>query len=356
MDMEKQTRRIAAFDVMRVVAVAAVVMTHVAFPVVSSAPNPSAGFWWSNLLDSLSRLGVPLFLMISGALMLDETRDVPPKKMLRAALSLFVLTLVWSVLYALWYELAMPLWQHQPFSPRAFAVAVVGGHYHFWYLYMLIGLYLVTPLLRLFVKRENSRLLFWFLALGTAVALCVPLANFFVNTFIGGEDLVQKYVDKYEFGFITEYLLYYLTGWYLTHVAWNKARRPWLYAAGAVGLLLTVGLTAWLSTPENRLYDLFYANGSVNVFFYSVAAFACILARREGKTLAATSPVSRLSALSFGVYVVHIAVLAVVRRAGDMLPGVLLPLLFNFAVTLAVSFGAVWVLSKLPLLRRLVRQ
>ena len=200
-----------------------------------------------------------LFLMISGALMLDEGRDVPPKKVLRSALSLFLLTLVWSVLYALWYELAMPLLQHESFSLRAFAVAVMDGHYHFWYLYMLIGLYLITPLLRLFVKRENARLILWLLTLGAVVTLCVPLLNFFGNTFVGGEDLLQKYVGKYEFGFLTEYVLYYLAGWYFAHVAWEKAYRPWLYVAGTVGLLLTVGLTAWFSTPENRLYDLFYS-------------------------------------------------------------------------------------------------
>ncbi len=353
--MEKQTR-VATFDVMRVVAIAAVVMTHVAFLVISWAPNPSAAFWCANLLDSLSRVGVPLFLMISGALMLNEERDVPPNKTVRAAWSLFLLTLVWSVLYALWYELAMPLWQGEPFSLRAFAVAVVDGHYHFWYLYMLIGLYLITPLLRLFVKRENARLILWLLALGTAVTLCVPLLNFFGNTFVGGEDLVQKYADKYEFGFLTEYLLYYLAGWYLTHTPWNVRYRPWLYAAGAVGLLLTVGLTAWFSTPDNRLYDLFYANGSVNVFFFSVAVFVFVSARCKDKTLAACSPLARLSALSFGVYIVHIVVLAVVSRVGAWLPGVLLPMLFNFVMTLAMSYAAVWVLSKVPLLKRLVRQ
>ncbi len=354
--MEKQSRRTAAFDVMRVAAIIAVVMTHVAFPVISSAPNPSAACLWANVLDSLSRIGVPLFLMISGALMLNEERDVPPKKVFHSAWVLFLLTLVWSLLYALWYELAMPLLQHEPFSLRTFAVAVVNGHYHFWYLYMLIGLYLITPLLRLFVKRENARSILWLLALGTAVTLCVPLLNFFGNTFVGGEDLVRKYADKFEFGFLTEYLLYYLAGWYLTHVAWNKAYRPWLYAAGAAGLLLTVGLTAWFSTPENRLYDLFYANGSVNVFFYSVAVFAFVLSLCEGKTVSTTSPLARLSALSFGVYIVHIAVLAVVSRVGVLLPGVLLPMLFNLIVTLAVSYAAVWVLSKLPILKHLVRQ
>ncbi len=354
--MEKRFCRVAAFDVMRVIAIAAVVMTHVSFLVISSAPNPSAAFWWANVLDSLSRIGVPLFLMISGALMLDEGRDIPPKKMLRSAVSLFVLTLVWSVLYALWYELAMPLLQHELFSLRALAVAVVNGHYHFWYLYMLIGLYLITPILRLFVKRENARLILWLLALGTAVTLCVPLFNFFGNTFVVGEDLVQKYVDKYELGFLTEYLLYYLAGWYLTHVTWEKKYRAWLYAAGAVGLLLTMGLTAWFSTPENRLYDLFYANGSVNVFFYSVAVFVFVLSRCEGKTVEASSPLARLSALSFGVYITHILVLAVASRVGALLPGVLAPMLFNFVVTLVVSYVLVWVLSKVPLLKRLVRQ
>src|SRR4051812_36607782 len=65
-------------DLARVVATGAVVLIHVIAPVVSSGRGESLShlrWWFGNIVDSGCRAAVPLFIMISGALLLSVGRQ-----------------------------------------------------------------------------------------------------------------------------------------------------------------------------------------------------------------------------------------------------------------------------------------
>ncbi len=63
-----------SFDLMKVLSVFLIILTHVSAPFVIYFKPDSAEFIMGNILDSVSRVGVALFVMITGALWLDETR------------------------------------------------------------------------------------------------------------------------------------------------------------------------------------------------------------------------------------------------------------------------------------------
>lgn len=73
------TERKNYLDVLRVIAIAAVIMIHVSASFVNFY-NSSLDFALGNIFDSISRLAVPIFLMISGALMLNEEKEFNCKK------------------------------------------------------------------------------------------------------------------------------------------------------------------------------------------------------------------------------------------------------------------------------------
>ena len=75
----KQNQRKLYLDLLRIIAISAVVMIHVSASYVTNA-NSLLDFTVGNIFDSVSRLGVPLFLMISGALILDENKEFNCKK------------------------------------------------------------------------------------------------------------------------------------------------------------------------------------------------------------------------------------------------------------------------------------
>lgn len=71
--------RNSRLDIIRIVAVLAVIMIYTSANFVTSFDVFSTEFIGGNIFDSLLRIGVPLFVTISGSLMLDENRNIIPK-------------------------------------------------------------------------------------------------------------------------------------------------------------------------------------------------------------------------------------------------------------------------------------
>ena len=91
--------RNVALDIARILAMFAVVLTHSSGGFVERYELFSSEFIWGNIFDAISRLGVPLFVMISGALMLDETRNITPKTLMFKTLKTTILLLFFLVFF-----------------------------------------------------------------------------------------------------------------------------------------------------------------------------------------------------------------------------------------------------------------
>ena len=76
----KTNNRIISYDVMRIFAAVAVVMIHSVAEFIKDCPVMSIDYAVMNIIDSITRFSVPLFVMISGALILDEEKEFSMKK------------------------------------------------------------------------------------------------------------------------------------------------------------------------------------------------------------------------------------------------------------------------------------
>jgi surface polysaccharide O-acyltransferase-like enzyme len=93
-------------DLVRVVAVYAVIVLHVAaVPVTHLSELPAASWMWANAYDSLVRPCIPLFVMVSGALLLTPREWNFRTFVTRRASKVLVPFLAWSALYAFWNQL-----------------------------------------------------------------------------------------------------------------------------------------------------------------------------------------------------------------------------------------------------------
>ena len=89
-------------DILRFISVFLVIIIHVSTPLVNNWREAShRDFMVGNLYDSLSRVSVPIFFMVSGYLLLGKKESLASfyKKRLKKILFPFV---AWSVLYLLW--------------------------------------------------------------------------------------------------------------------------------------------------------------------------------------------------------------------------------------------------------------
>jgi len=359
-----ERKRIMAYDVIRVVAIFAVIVIHAAAEYVDQSPYRSLEFVVSNTLDSIARMGVPLFIMLSGALMLDESKAISTKKVLHSTLRLYILLMFWSLVYAAVIYIVFPIIKPSllwiPVSFSSFFNAFAVGHYHLWYLYMIIGLYLITPVLRLFVKKENKDSILYFLVIMVAAKSLLPFLRYFSGHLGSVGDWFSSHTERFDFSFMGEYLAFYVMGWYLANIEITKKMRVTIYCLGLAGVLTTILGTHFYSTESFKAYGFFYSYGQFNVLAASVAVFTFIFyAFKSCAQSKRTKPIERLSQLSFGIYLIHPLVLFLAGKLGKdvlQLPDRLcVRMFFELAITIVVSLGLTFILSKIPVLRKTIK-
>lgn len=161
--------RIFYLDFLKGVSIFFVVLLHTA--ALGLSMTEIGSFTWEvcNVLDSLSRFVVPVFVMISGALLLNDRREF---HLLKSLKRLIIPLVLWSMLYAF----VVTAYQMRTISMEAFIAFLKLSFLsptHNWFLFMLIGVYLTVPLLKPVIRNEGGKILIilWLL-FGVLVPFC----------------------------------------------------------------------------------------------------------------------------------------------------------------------------------------
>ncbi|QIK64452.1 acyltransferase [Leucobacter viscericola] len=297
-EQRRAVSRVQYFDLLRVVAIIAVVMLHVSITEWHelTPDNPR----WDDLavFGSMLRYCVPVFLMISGALFLNPERDVTWNSLFRKSIPrLLLLYAFWSLLYAV-------LVVYGPGGsrdPAEFVTRFVTGHFHLWFLLALAGLYLVVPILRLIAR--DRRVAWYFVALAIPFAFVFPLLT---RIPVAGE-LLAEVLGTIKLELVLGYSAYFLLGYLLSTCRLSRRAVIWLSIAGLAGLVATAVGTVLVSHAQEESDELFYRYLTINVAAVAVAVF--VLARAWGERFTLTGRslgvVMFLGANSLGVYLIH---------------------------------------------------
>lgn len=345
--------RVLYLDIIRVLSCLAVVMIHVSCDY-AVAKLGSTDFWLGNFFDSLSRASVPLFVMVSGALFLDERYPFTRKSWLRHIGKMLSFYFFWSTLYAIVYDWLYPLIVYNSFSLPRILWGIINGYIHLWFVPMLIGLYLLLPLLRLWVKSENRRCIEYFLLLSLVFSFIIPQGIQLLNCFCPALSNLSILIDHIQMNYPVGYISYFILGWYLHNC--DLRHKGVVYALGIAGFCMTFFGTYALRASAKAGGYWFYENLTVNVLFHATALF--VLAKSVfGRTQYASTPFHRfireLSRYSLGVYAVHFIVIAVVSRFFSHAQ-TLVRILAIHSVSALISVLASCIMSKLPVIRKFV--
>lgn len=324
--------RIVYLDVLRVLSICAVVLLHVTCNGIFTYPVDSFNWIACNAANSLTRWSVPVFVMISGALMLNREYSVSAlwrKKVLH----IIVVFVVWSVLYAL-------------ATVRTGAgdvlKAVVAGHYHLWFLLMIAGVYAMQPFMKRIV--ESTELCKYFLSLFVVVAVVLPHLESLIpiGPFTSGFTAPMKLV----IGFCG----YFVLGFQMHRMDLSKYT--------GVACILTVisfAACAYLTYVTNlgrgELDFTFYENFSIMTFVESVSVFVIVKNIYGG---VATSRWVRLAPYVLGVYLVHAFVLYRIELFGSFDLNPLLWMPCRWVVTLLLSFVASFIIAKIRFFHKIL--
>ena len=357
-------------DVLRLIAILLVIAVHCTDPFNASPESradPEFNFWGS-VYGSALRACVPLFVMMTGFLLLPVKQTMPAFYRKRIP-RVFFPFLIWSVLFDLapWFiqavggsaELVTRFFPWEPNPSASFGdalqtIAMIPLTFTvyatpMWYIYALIGLYLYLPIFSAWVERASRRekrffLLLWF------VSLFIPYLTEFVSRYHFGTCSWNAFGMFYYFAGFNGYLL---LGHYLGKGNdWSVGKTLSVAVPlFLVGYFITlVGFRHMTSDPNvsEEGMELFFTYCSPNVALMAIAVF--LLVQKVNVTsLSIRRALANLTRCGFGLYCVHYFFVGpsymFAQWLGTPVP-LLVPvsMLFTFVCAWAFAFG----ISQLP--------
>ncbi len=344
-------KRDTSLDLLRIVACISVVILHEASQNWYGYEAGSIRWYIYDIYDAIFRFGVPIFVMISGALFsgvcMKETFDT--KRLLtHNALRLLIVYAVWAVGYGVTDAIF-----NKTLDPYSLIIEILIGRYHLWFLPMMVGIYLILPVLRPFFKEKNEKLarylviLFVILKIFRETILALdPDYAWTILTNILQPDLVTTYAG------------YFFLGYYLYHFKSSKLQCRLIYIGGLCSVILAPACSIYLSNRWNKPVSEIYDSYSLFTFLIAAALFLFFkehVARHEF-TDKGRKVIEAFSADTLGIYLLHVAILEVAARFGlttNSLPAALsVPVLSLCNLLIGLCLAAI--LRRLPKVGRYI--
>ena len=340
--MKQNRSAIFYIDFLRCIAAFAVIAIHVLGPFRYLYGDIPDSQWLAAAgINSVSRWAVPVFMMISGALLLSTQREFACGHYLKKRLFKVLIPFIgWTLIYAFVGGFAAAGWS------AAVTLATIENSvnaptwYHLWFFYDFVPLYFVIPFLIPLLKKAMPELIKFCMAIWTVLLLMKWLK---VDSF-----LVQN---------IILYTGYLILGWYLFNRDNSKQLKYW-QLAGCAMLLLNFFGTWQLAVESGKYSSFFMGYKTFNTAIIAGMIFVCaqVYAHKvQGKLRAVIMLISKYS---LGIYLLHPLLLIPVR---DLDNGFYSVFISNWlaipVITIAILFLSLlctMLLVKIPLLKHLV--
>jgi surface polysaccharide O-acyltransferase-like enzyme len=327
-------------DHLRATATFSVIILHVAAPLLSGFEKLPSDIWWSgNLYDGLVRFCVPVFLMMSGALILPKAYESIPEFLGKRMSRIILPFLFWAGVY-----ISLSLYTEYSANPEfSFQAAVRlilrqflhGPSTHFWYVYMIAGLYLFFPIIGKWIRSSTDAEIQYFLAL-------------WLLTSIVAFPCIRPYFPNIELMYFSGFIGYPILGYYLMDRVPppSKKLRSWALLMVTSGILVSVIGTYYLTSLRGTFDNIFYQYLSPNVILASCGVFLLFkdIPFMDNKIL------SFISKYSYGIYLSHILIIRLIHFIGltqfTVHPVIAVPLISLLCLSIAAPL--VWITSKLP--------
>lgn len=364
-------------DVLRIAACAMVVLSHCCDGFVAQFDMDRNAFLWGTGIGSLVRPCVPLFVMMSGVLLLP----MPVGQSVGVFYKKRVGRLIWPLVF---WSVALPVISYLYFTGTgaasvnpsvdlaAYTPEGLGNrlwswllNFNFdttplWYLYMLLGLYFIIPIMNAWLSSASKKdietvLIVWGITLFIPyIKLFAPLIGYQGNygnlDILGGCDWNIYSTFYYVSGFAGYLLLaYYLKIWP------PKASNLLLATSFLIGYAITFG--GYIATQKAHPGDyafleiIWYFTG-INVCMMTIPVF--IWGQRL--KIKRSTAIEKIAGLTFGIYLCHFffVLAGYDLYAGNSLPAVL-RIVLNALTAFTLSAALTWLLSRWHITGRLVK-
>lgn len=348
-----ENKKIEWIEYLRAISILGVVMLHV----IGGWENDSIGresfkamsmprFILDNVvLSFLIRFALPCFIMITGFLLLDPNKEVKLKKIKKYVLRMVGALVTFGFLFCIieeYYKIGF----NNPLKLILNSVLnlLQGKSWGLmWYVYTMIGLYLITPLLKIFVENSSKTIAKYTLITLFFLTMVIPTINLTFNTNI------SNFFPIYQ-----PFVFYYLIGYYIlkTDIFSDKE----VYIFGIIGI---IGMIATIIIKNCFSVKLSLDSENVFVAMYAIMIFKLFgtnkIKIKNNKIM--NIIIKNMSKYSFGIYLTHAIFLNFINKFLHIFPNILPigigEILFWF-VTVLLSFISCKVIERIPILKRII--
>jgi len=327
-------------DTLKTIAILLVIMVHVStYYVINGFEKLDINFWVGNIFNSFSRAGVPIFLLIGGHFLLGRHDSILEfyKKRIN---HIFIPIVFWSIFYSIYHPIGKYIISNEwDFNIKLIFHNLILGRpfYHMWYLFMIIGLYLVTPLinkiyLKINIKQFNK---------GGFLLLLFGLILIIWNNYLGSD-------GPFILWFIP-YLGYFVLGYSLPKT--KPINKDFLIFIFIFSCTL-ISILSYFTIVKFNNNSYFYHRLSPFVIISSLSLYMWFNQVSINRNI-----LSDFSRYTLGVYLIHAGVLdflnLIVFKNG--VTGIaIIDIWVKFSIVLIVSFILVYTISKIPILKRII--
>lgn len=348
--------RIIYFDWLRIISAFFVVMIHVSAQYWYDIEVSTSKWQFMSAYDIIGMAGVPVFFMLSGALMLDDSRKTDFKKTLRKVLSMIIIYHFWLLFYNL-FSYVIGEKAFSDFSLKEVLYLVLNGQgiYHLWFLPELTLLYLISPLLKEVFKEK--RFCEYYLILYLIFGIIIPSIFLFDVPFKTTFDSLYR---RSSLEMLTGYIGYFVAGHYIhrfVNIRNTTKTRLLLLLTAIIGYAITISVNAFDAITKGSASTLANTPLDFSEFITAVSIFSLFKLLNKPVLDKSASLVLYLSGLTFGIYLMHPLVIMIFMKLGmnTLMPHtcIMIPVftLLIFGITALLTA----IIQKLPILRLLIK-
>lgn len=330
-------------DFLRVVAILAVIAIHCIAPLLGVGQQIGSPSWQlANFTDSFIRWCVPVFVMISGALLINETTYKKPKLFFQKRVKRILIPLTcWPIIYAVFDALVTGGTLDFAKIAKGFLAGAPAYGGHLYFLFLIAGLYVIAPLLSAYACTIPRRQL-W----KATFALCIAIAAWDLLTHLPG--------FKTPLNIFTQglpYVGYFLLGYLMKDLRLHPSHEKLYATIFVASSTLIATATYFISKHAGTSTFILYDYTSILVLISSASVFMLgrfVYQRAELRVGKIRLFLDDLSKKSFGMYLVHLLLLGVIVRTLHLERASLKSVLIIFPLTVALSWCVVTILRRIP--------
>lgn len=297
--------------------------------------------------------------MISGTLFLDPNKNIKfiqlwGKNIFRLITALFF----WTIIYCAYEYLCNGTDVHM------IKMYMITGYWHLWFIIMIIGLYIVTPILR--PLTASRHLIEYYLMLSFVAAIAVPtLRNTVVPNieWLANREGITRIFETFgtmELSLLMGFTCYYILGYWLSVTKFKSETRKLLYVLCLISFIVNLLGNEIMTGSQDSIATPFDSSFSVNVWFESIGLY--VFAKYNLEIIKSThecikKAIKRISNCSFGIYLVHILLREILDKYFKVNAIVINPIIMVPVLSLAIfilGYCVSALIHKIPILKKYI--